>query len=54
MCPVCMYQATTKKTIPLISLADGRRIENKILHDLLIVKSADRNKDSDNDNDDGN
>ena len=54
MCPVCMNQATTEKTIPLISLADGWRIENKILHDLLIVKGADRNKDRDNDDDDGN
>ena len=49
-----MNQTTTEKTIPLISFADGWWVENKIIHDLLIVKATDRNKDRDNDDDDGN
>jgi hypothetical protein len=49
-----MYQSTAKKTVPLVSLAYRRRIKNKVLHDLLVIESANRNKDSNDNNNDCN
>jgi len=36
-----MNQTTTEKTPPLVSLADSRRVKNKIFHDLLVIERAD-------------
>jgi hypothetical protein len=40
MAPVGMYQATTKKAVPLVAMGDCRGIKYKILHGLLIVEST--------------
>jgi hypothetical protein len=46
-----MYQTAAKKTPPLLLLANGRRVKNKIIDHFLVPETADRNKRSNNDND---
>ena len=51
---VGMYEAAGQKAVPLFIVGNGRRVENKIIENLIIHKGCNGNQYCYNNNDQGN